>query len=421
MTVGGGGGVGIDQPKPGHGTRLVPDQPRANTPRISTGEIWDIEVIPQLNRVFIAGNFTSLANTVSPTTTINQAYLASYNLTTGLIDTSFRPTFNGGGVNAVEASPDGTKLFVGGSFNTVNGVAKQKVASLNLTTGAPLTTFGFSNSTNNQVESLAATNSTLYVGGRFSRINGVLKTGLAAVNAASGAVDAGFDNNLSGGIGVNGALGVPQLKLTHDNSKLLVVHTGRQIDGQDRLGMGLIDTATKQLLPFRSTLWDLNLGRVGGVTRIYGADIAPDDSYFVVTSGSGGDAPPISDTAVAYPLNATSIQDSDVQPLWNSRHFDSIYSVAITENAVYLGGHFGFIESPESCPTEPCYPGLENVGYGTGQGLAGYGLGDAVVRRDHLAALSPANGTGARVVLGLELLRGRQGHGGHLARPVHRR
>ena len=77
----------------------------------------------------------------------------------------------------------------------------------------------------------------------------MLKTGLAAVNAASGAVDTAFDNNLTGGIGVNGALGVPQLKLTHDNSKLLVVHTGRQIDGQDRLGMGIIDTATKELLP----------------------------------------------------------------------------------------------------------------------------------------------------------------------------
>ena len=40
-----------------------------------------------------------------------------------------------------------------------------------------------------------------------------------------------------------------------------------------------------------------------------------------------------------------------MQPLWISRHFDSIYSVAITEQAVYVGGHFGFIESPESCPT----------------------------------------------------------------------
>ncbi len=320
---------------------------------------------------------------------------------------------------AVEATPDGTKLFVGGSFNTVNGVAKQKVASLNLTTGAPLTTFGFTNSTNNQVQSLAATNSTLYVGGRYTRINGQLRTGLAAVNAASGAVDTTFVNNLSGGIGVNGQLGVPQLKLTHDNTKLLVVHTGRQIDGQDRLGMGLIDTATKELLPWRSRLWDLNLGRVGGVTRICCADIAPDDSYFVVSSGSGGDAPPISDTVIRYNLDAASLQNDDVQPVWIARHFDSIYSVAITEQAVYVGGHFQFIESPTS---DDPWPGLENVGYGTGQGLAGYGLGDQVVRRDHIAALSPVSGQGARVEPDrwLELVRGQQGHGGHLARSVHR-
>jgi large repetitive protein len=372
---------------PGH-DRLVPDRPRTNTPRISDGEIWDIEVVPSLNRVFIAGNFTSLANTISPTTTVNQAGLASYNLQTGLIDTNFRPTFNGG-VAAVEATPDGSKLFVGGSFNTVNGVAKQKVASLNLNTGAPLSVFGFTNSTNNQVQSLAATNDTLYVGGRYTRINGQLRTGVAAVNAASGVVDQSFTNNLSGGIGVNGQLGVPQLKLTHDLSKLLVIHTGRQIDGQDRYGMGIIDTATKELLPWRSTLWDENLGRVGGVTRICCGDIAPDDSYFVVSSGSGGDAPPISDTAIAYPLDAASLQNSDVQPLWISRHFDSIYSVAITEVAVYVGGHFGFIESPTS---DDPWPGLDNVGYGTGQGLAGYGLGDQVVRRDHIAALNPVDG-----------------------------
>ena len=189
---------------PGH-NRLVPDRPRTNTPRISTGEIWDIEVLGTGNnaRVFIAGNFTQAANTIAPTTTINQPYLLAYFLNTGLIDTTFRPTFGGGGVTAVEATPDGTKLFVAGSFNTVGGVARQKVASLNLTTGAPISTFAFTQSTNNQATALAATNSTLYVGGRFSRINGQLLTGLAAVNAASGAVDMSFDNQLSGGIGVD--------------------------------------------------------------------------------------------------------------------------------------------------------------------------------------------------------------------------
>ena len=63
--------------------------------------------------------------------------------------------------------------------------------------------------------------------------------------------------------------------------------------------------------------------------------------------------------------------------------------MAITERAVYVGGHFGFEESPTA--PDP-WPGLDNVGYGTGQGLAGYGLGDAVVRRDHIGALNPADG-----------------------------
>jgi PKD repeat protein len=369
------------QPAPGH-TGLVPSTPRTNTPRISTGEIWDIEVVGQ--RVFIAGTFTSLRNnTATNTTSVSQRFLASYNWSTGLIDTSFRPTFGGGGVNAVEASPDGTKLYVAGSFNTVNGVTKRKIASLNLTTGAPVA--GFTANAGAQATALAVTNTTLYVGGNFKTVNGAARVGLVAVNGTTGAVVAGFVNNMSGGIGVNGLLTVQQLKLTHDDTKLLVVHTGRKIADQDRYGVGLISTQTNQLLPWRTRLWDDNLQFVGGIQRVYAGDIAPNDQYFVVGSGSGGDRPPINDTAIAFPVAG----NDNVQPLWVSRHFDSVYSVAITERAVYVGGHFGFQESPTA--PDP-WPGLDNVGYGTGQGLAGYGLGDAVVRRDHIGALNPADG-----------------------------
>ena len=56
--------------------------------------------------------------------------------------------------------------------------------------------------------------------------------------------------------------------------------------------------------------------------------------------------------------------------------FDSVYSVAISEVAVYVGGHFNYMESPTA--PDP-WPGLDNVGYGRGQGLAGYGLGDDIV------------------------------------------
>ena len=91
--------------------------------------------------------------------------------------------------------------------------------------------------------------------------------------------------------------------------------------------------------------------------------------------------------------------------------------MAITENAVYLGGHFNYIESPTA--PDP-WPGLDNVGYGRGQGLAGYGLGDDIVIRDHIGAIDPATGKADRVAPGLQLLRGQQGHAGHAARHHHR-
>ena len=56
---------------------------------------------------------------------------------------------------------------------------------------------------------------------------------------------------------------------------------------------------------------------------------------------------------------------------------------------MYIGGHFNYNESPTA--PDP-WPGLTDVGYGRGQGLAGYGLGDDIVIRDHIGALDPATG-----------------------------
>jgi PKD repeat protein len=369
------------QPVPGH-TKLVPDVPRTNMPRITDGEIFDLAYIG--DRVFVVGTFTSIRNnTTTNTTSYAQRYVASFNLTTGLVDASFRPTFDGA-VNAIEASPDGTKLYVAGRFNTVSGVTKRKVASINPTTGATVT--GFTANANAAGTALEATNTTLYIGGQFTAINNVARVGLTAVNGSTGTNLTNFRNDLSGGIGVNGLLTVQQLVLSPNDGKLLVVHTGRRIAGQDRYGVGIIDTATNTLSPWKTNLWQDNLQFVGGIQRIFAGAISPDGQYFVVSSGSGGDRPPINDTAVAFPLNSTS---DNVQPLWISRLFDSVYSIAISETAVYLGGHFNYMESPTA--RDP-WPGLDDVGYGRGQGLAGYGLGDEIVTRDHIGAISPATG-----------------------------
>ena len=366
---------------------LPPDTPRRNVPIINTGEITDIEYIG--NRVYIVGSFSSIRNNApGANNTVAQRWLAAYDINTGLVDTTFRPTFDRG-VTEIARSPDGTKLFVVGRFNNVNGITRRKIASIDPVTGATVT--AFSANANSAATSVAASNDTVYVGGQFSRVRNTPKVGLVAVNAVSGQLVANFDNNMSGGIGVNGLLTVQAMDLSEDLSTLLVVHTGRQIDGQDRYGIGLIDATTNQLLPWRTRLWDDNLARVGGIQRIYTGSIAPNGEYFVVGSSSGGDRPPISDTAVAY-----SIRDEGggqlgdfVEPRWISRMFDSVQSIDITDDAIFVGGHMNYAES-QTAP-DP-WPGLDNVGYGRGQGLSGYGLGDDVVVRGHIAAIDPIFG-----------------------------
>jgi large repetitive protein len=373
---------------PGH-TVEVSDTVRTNLPRITSGEIFDLEYIG--DRIFVVGGFTSIRNNAGGnTTSYNQRYLAAFNLQTGLVDAGFRPTFDNT-VSDVEASPDGTKLFVAGRFNTVNGVTKRKFASINPTTGATVT--GFTAHGNGAGTELEATNTTVYLGGQYTQINGADKVGLAAVDANTGALigrsgqnpRGTWSNDISGGIGPNGQLNVQELKISPDQSKLLVVHTGRQIAGQDRYGVGLINLTTGQLLPWRTRLWEDNLPNVGGVQRIYAGDIAPNGEYFVVGSGSGGDRPPINDTAVAFSINGNDF----VEPLWVSRMFDSVYSLAISEVGIYAGGHMNWVESPTA--RDP-WPGLDDQGYGTGQGLSGYGLGDDVLRRDHVTAIDPSVG-----------------------------
>ena len=396
-------------PVPGH-TGLVPQTTRTDMPKITTGEIYDMTTLG--NRVFVAGTFTSIQNQrPGHTETYAQAGLASYNLDTGLVDASFTPNFAGEEVDSVATSPDG-KLYAAGTFSTVNGITRKGLVRLDPLTGAPVT--GFVADTDARSTEVVASNTTVYVGGRFTKVNGVARKSLAAVDATTGQVDGGFVNDITQGVGVNGAIGVQRLVLTHDMKKLIVVHTGLQVNGQDRAGVAIIDTVTKQLLPWHSHLWEDNLEFVGGIQRAYGAAIAPDDSYFVVTSGSGGDRPPINDTAMAFPLTG----GDDVQPLWISRCFDSVYSVAISEKAVYIGGHFA-LERVADGQRPLARPGRHRLRHRPGPlGLRARRPG----RRPRAPRRArPGDRQGARVGAGLELLRGQQGHAGHLARPDHRR
>ena len=222
-------------------------------PKISTGEIWDIEVVG--NRVFIAGNFTSIQNQrPGNTTTYQQAGIASYNLTTGLVDTDFRPTIGGGGVDSVEATPDGTKLFITGSFTTVNGVSKRGLARLDINTGARrgrlhrLALSARHRARRDQHDRLR----------RWSVHYGEQRPTRSPSPQSTRPVRRGRHRVRQQPLrrhrrqrrarACSGSCSPTTMR------KLLVVHTGRQVNGQDRYGIALINTATKELAPWRTRL-----------------------------------------------------------------------------------------------------------------------------------------------------------------------
>lgn len=96
-------------------------------------------------------------------------------------------------VNAVLV--DGSRVFVGGSFDTVNGTARAGVVALDLATGGVLSwnaaiqpVTGGTGGTSANISHLAVTNGVLVVAGYFDAVAGLARAGLVGVDAASAAV-----------------------------------------------------------------------------------------------------------------------------------------------------------------------------------------------------------------------------------------
>src|SRR5699024_8321594 len=92
--------------------------------------------------VYAGGSFANArpAGAAPGTNLTPRANLLSYNLTTGALNTGFAHTVNGA-VQVVAKSPDGSRVYIGGDFTTVDGQTRQRIAAFNTATGALITTF----------------------------------------------------------------------------------------------------------------------------------------------------------------------------------------------------------------------------------------------------------------------------------------
>jgi hypothetical protein len=134
------------------------------------GRVWSIVQVG--STVFVGGDFT---HAVAPDgSTVPRAHLMAIDAATGALDTSFSPDPNGIVYSLVT---DGSQLFVGGDFITIDGQPRSHFAAYS---GETLESWKAE--ATKRVRAMAVSGSTLYMGGQFAKINGVKRQRFAALD-----------------------------------------------------------------------------------------------------------------------------------------------------------------------------------------------------------------------------------------------
>lgn len=357
-------------------SRIVTDDPVDWTPHVLDGQVLAVAQVG--NTAFVGGTFTQVQQAGS-TAVLNRSYLFAVDTTTGSVLPGFQATVNGD-VEAIAVAPDGASVVIGGAFTTVNGVARRRIARIDAQTGQVAT--GFTANASALVQALVVRDGWLYAGGKFATVNGITRAGLARLDPASGAVDPGLDLPLTDP--PRGTMGVQGLDVDPEGSSLVVVGNFSRVGGQDRVQIAMLDLSTSpvsvenwQTSVF--PVWNPDVANATWCSSTFESymrdvDFAPDGSYFVVSTSGANRANRLCDTVTRWEAGA---RGTGLQPTWvDASGGDSLTAVAVTGEAVYVGGHQRWMNNPYialACGDCP-------------------GPGPGGVAREGIAALDPVTG-----------------------------
>jgi hypothetical protein len=340
-------------------TAVVSQDPANFTPRVTNGTAI-YKLLQVGSTMFAGGDFTQIQNS-DRTATYNRTNLFSFNATTGAV-TDLSLTFDRPSVWALAS--DGTSLWIGGDFKTVNGVARRGLVKVNPTTGAVDTAFNAH--LNGNVEDAQLVNGRLIVGGKFTKR-------LQAVNLVTGADTGYLDLGISGTVASNaGATDVYRFAVDSAASHLVAIGNFTAVGNATRFRAFMVDLgATSGTL---ASWYYTPLNRACRAPKLPAqlrdVDFSPDGSFFVIVATgfipqAGDEGATICDATARFNTNIA----APVRPVWiNYTGGDTLHSVTVTTAAVYIQGHNRWVSS-------------------TGSGCSG-----ACVPRQGIAALAPASG-----------------------------
>jgi DNA-binding beta-propeller fold protein YncE len=192
-------------------------------PKPVGGRVLALALSPDGSTLYVGGSFTTLKG--QP-----RAGLASFSSATNQM-TSWAPAVSGGYVNAIAVSPDGTTVYAGGTFLSVDGSARSRLAAFDASTGS--LSPDWHPDANGEVLALAADAGNIYAGGSFSTLDGDTRNGLGAISAAGSVVT-------WTGSGADGAVRA----LAVSGSRVFAGGDFSTLDGEARPFLGSVDPAT---------------------------------------------------------------------------------------------------------------------------------------------------------------------------------
>jgi hypothetical protein len=346
---------------------VVSANPANFTPNVASGAVYKLTQVG--GTMYAGGTFSSVSTPVgvSPGGTFARSNIVAFNASTGVVS-SFAPTVNG----AVWAmASDGTSLWIGGAFSSVNGVARRGVAKLNRTTGAVDTAFN-ANFASGNVTELALVGGRLIAGGTFP---GKLR----AVSPATGANTGYLNLSISGSVSDNaGPVEVYRFAVNPAGTRLVAVGNFTSVGGQTRY--------RAFMLTLGATSGTLNAWYYPPLQNLCAAaslpdymrdvDFSPDGSWFAfVSTGyipqAGGIGRDLCDAAARFETAIT----NPARPTWiNYTGGDTLHSVAATDVAVYVQGHQRWLNNPYGADTAGTgavsRPGIGAINPSTGLALS---------------------------------------------------
>ena len=349
--------------------KVVGETPSRHTPAVRTGYVDSVAVVGRT--VVIGGTFRRIANR-GRSKPMTRRYLAAFDRKTGRVIRRFHPRLNGA-VTSVVKVPGKSQVFVGGRFTKVNGRKAHHVVRLTVRGGKRIKRFRAPRM-DGPVRAMDVAKGRLYVGGQFKRVGGRRHRGLVALRTRNGHVTRHVRFSVAGTLG--GVHGLPK-----GRTGVLALDVSR--GGNRMLIAGNFSRAGKRR---RVQLAQIRLGKRARVmkwgTRRYRARCAPkfdtymrevayarNGRYFVVaTTGTARDKQSLCDTIARFRSRGGSAKH---RPQWvNRTGGDTLLSVAMARNAIYVGGHQRWMNNP----------------------YAKDAVGSGAVPRASLAALDPRTG-----------------------------